>query len=396
MKIIFIHPTLGLGGAERWLVDMAVACQSLGHEVQIFCNAYDQRAAFADIHEHGLSVQVIGSWLPASLFGRLKLPCALLRMTWLGLRLRLARTSADLLVVDLVSHLLPWLRTGHFGRTLFYCHYPDLLMNMPGGSLYQWYRRPWNRLEVGGLAAADEVMVNSRFTGRVFGDTFPELEADGPRIVYPGIDTAPFTNISPLMKDLRQLERIEILVLGRFHPSKQLELAVTALAALSERLPEDLFRRVHLCMAGGFDERDVQQTNLVDGLRASLNQHPLGDRVSLRFNITDQDKVGLYAASACLLFTPAGEHLGLVPLEAMAAARPVVAVNNGGPCETLVDGQTGFLIEPRADAFADSLARLIETPGLARDMGLKGRERVKSRFDRLVSARDLLLNSNLE
>lgn len=46
-----------------------------------------------------------------------------------------------------------------------------------------------------------------------------------------------------------------------------------------------------------------------------------------------------------LLYTPSGEHFGIVPCEAMLSGAPVVAVNDGGPVETVKDGETGFLCE---------------------------------------------------
>mmetsp|Transcript_25585 Transcript_25585/g.101031 ORF Transcript_25585/g.101031 Transcript_25585/m.101031 type:complete len:104 (+) Transcript_25585:1454-1765(+) len=47
----------------------------------------------------------------------------------------------------------------------------------------------------------------------------------------------------------------------------------------------------------------------------------------------------------CLLYTPPEEHFGIVPLEAMAASRAVIACNSGGPLETIEEGVTGFLCE---------------------------------------------------
>ena len=54
------------------------------------------------------------------------------------------------------------------------------------------------------------------------------------------------------------------------------------------------------------------------------------------------------------------EHFGLVPLEAMAAQRAVIACNSGGPTESIVDGVTGFLCEPTPAAFAAAAHRLLD------------------------------------
>jgi alpha-1,3/alpha-1,6-mannosyltransferase len=65
--------------------------------------------------------------------------------------------------------------------------------------------------------------------------------------------------------------------------------------------------------------------------------------------------------------TPCGapfqnEHFGMVPLEAMAAQRAVVACASGGPMESIVEGVTGYLCAPTPAAFADAAARLLQDP----------------------------------
>ena len=45
-----------------------------------------------------------------------------------------------------------------------------------------------------------------------------------------------------------------------------------------------------------------------------------------------------------MLYTPGEEHFGIVPCEAMEKGIPVIAVNNGGPTETVEHEKTGFLV----------------------------------------------------
>lgn len=70
-----------------------------------------------------------------------------------------------------------------------------------------------------------------------------------------------------------------------------------------------------------------------------------------------------------------------VNLEAMAMGKPVVATRFGGSAEIVVDGETGFIVDPfdRA-AFADRLRRLLNDEGLRREMGWRGRERIRRKF----------------
>jgi len=75
------------------------------------------------------------------------------------------------------------------------------------------------------------------------------------------------------------------------------------------------------------------------------------------------------------------ESLGMVHLESMAMARPVVSMNNGGPAETVVDGETGYLVPPEdPDALADRVVALLRDPRLRARMGEAGRARVLAHF----------------
>ena len=55
------------------------------------------------------------------------------------------------------------------------------------------------------------------------------------------------------------------------------------------------------------------------------------------------------------LYTPPSEHFGIVPVEAMCCGTPVVAVNNGGPTESIRHQTTGFLADPTPEAFAEGV-----------------------------------------
>jgi alpha-1,3/alpha-1,6-mannosyltransferase len=123
----------------------------------------------------------------------------------------------------------------------------------------------------------------------------------------------------------------------------------------------------------------------------------LAGHVRLVRSPSDAEVHALLTRAACVVYTPVAEPFGLVPLEAMAAARPVIAVNHGGPTETIVHGRTGWLAEPQADAFADALARVLGDAAAARRMGEAGWAHVRHQFsrrafgDRLESALKLLV-----
>ncbi len=62
-----------------------------------------------------------------------------------------------------------------------------------------------------------------------------------------------------------------------------------------------------------------------------------------------------------MVLLPGEEDFGIVPVEAQACGRPVVALGRGGALETVVDGVTGVLVtDDGAEAFADGIRRALD------------------------------------
>ena len=75
------------------------------------------------------------------------------------------------------------------------------------------------------------------------------------------------------------------------------------------------------------------------------------------------------------------EPFGLVPLEAMACAKPVVVTKSGGLVESVIDGETGFIIEKRdVNTLAEKICLLLRDEKLAQQMGEAGRRHVEEHF----------------
>ena len=85
-----------------------------------------------------------------------------------------------------------------------------------------------------------------------------------------------------------------------------------------------------------------------------------------------------------MVYTPRNEHFGIVPLEAMLAETPVLAANEGGPTETVVNGQTGWLRDVSKVQDWTEVMRVALEGGdgeeRLKEMGKRGKERVIAEF----------------
>jgi len=379
LRVAFIHPDLGIGGAERLVLDAATHLRAAGHRVTIFTANYDPEHCFEETKNGGLELRVYGAWLPMQVAQHLRAPCAITRMVYLAGRMAMSPERFDVVFCDLVSHAIPVLRLLTSARIIFYCHFPDRLLTSRRAGWYQWYRAPIDRLEEVTTGMAHRVLVNSEFTAAAFGRTFARLGGLRPEVLYPGVDLECRDNLNGPSQDTG---RTQILSLSRYEHKKNVGLAIAALAAMRERLPPLVFGRLQLVVAGGFDQRLRECRDTFAGLQAQARSLGLEEQIVFHRSIAESQRRALLSRCLCVVNTAEHEHFGYVPLEAMAAGRPVVAVNNGGPAETVVDGVTGLLCAAAPAAFAHALARLVADPVAAAQMGRAARDHVAARFSK--------------
>jgi alpha-1,3/alpha-1,6-mannosyltransferase len=379
-SVAFIHPDLGIGGAERLVVDAAVHLRRSGHRVVLFTASHDPNRCFEETKDASLDVRVYGEFLPMQLGGHLRVPCAIARTGYVAGRVAAGKERFDLIFCDLVPHIIPILGLFTGAKILFYCHYPDQLIAPRRAGWYRWYRAPIDRLEEFTTGMADRILVNSEYTAAAFRRTFPRLAERALEVVYPGVDVELYNKAA--QTECPAAGEITILSIGRYEPAKNAGLAIEALAQLRVCLPAGVFDRLQLVIAGGFDERLAECRSTLAALQESARRHRLERQVVFLKSLPKEEILALLAHCFGLVHTATHEHFGYVPLEAMAAGRPVVVANTGGPAETVVDGVTGLVRPPTAQDFAGALAQLIRDPAAARRMGQAGRAHVRAHFSR--------------
>ncbi|KAI4108804.1 MAG: hypothetical protein L6R37_000802 [Teloschistes peruensis] len=419
-RIVFFHPDLGIGGAERLILDAALALQSLGHTITIYTSHRDPTHCFDEARPNGpLEIRVRGNTVfAATLFGRFKILFSILRQLHLLVQIcvfgELGRLKPDVFFVDQLSAGVPFLRWWFGGeqsgtRVLFYCHFPDLLLVQNRSRWWKSiWRLPFDWLEGWGMQGADKIVVNSGFTKGVVEEVWPSLAAKKGKdrvheigIVYPCVDTQP-SSPDPATDHTREEPTAElwkskktILSINRFERKKNIALALHAF----HTLPPQTRQYARLVLAGGHDPRvdenvkyHAELVALAEslGLRCATAKNlvtalNIPDDIEVLFllSVPAQLKTMLLSTARLLVYTPTNEHFGIVPLEAMRAGVPVLAADSGGPLETVVEGETGWLRSvEEVGEWTEIMRRVLD--GMSdeeiRVMGDKGKRWVESEF----------------
>jgi glycosyltransferase involved in cell wall biosynthesis len=197
-------------------------------------------------------------------------------------------------------------------------------------------------------------------------------------LAFPGIDYERFHPTGRIEK--------YFLIPGRIMWTKNVELGIAAFEKFKQICPQaEDFR---LVVAGIVDKKSEPYFEKLKKLAGGNN------KIEFVKKPDDKELFDLYDRAHAILFTPFNEDWGMVPLEAMAHGKPVIAVNRGGPLETVVHGESGFLVEPDADKFAHCMMELVNSPEKALAMGQFGRAHVE-RYDwkYFVNAIDEMLDS---
>jgi glycosyltransferase involved in cell wall biosynthesis len=192
------------------------------------------------------------------------------------------------------------------------------------------------------------------------------------RVEHPGIDTSLFTEAAP-----RPDWSWRLLYLGRMDERKGVHVAVEALAHLP---------RATLVIQGSGDPGYVER------LRGSAAELGVLDRIE--FSSAPRERLPeVYADADAVLFPVQWEEpWGLVPLEAMAVGRPVIASGTGGSAEYLRDGHNCLIYAPRGEPqeLAGAVDRLADQRALRahlRDEGLVTAARFSERrYNQAIAA----------
>lgn len=380
MRIGFVHPDLGIGGAERLVVDAALGLQQKGHHVDIWTSHHDPSHCFQETKDGTLNVKVYGDFIPRHIKGKCHVIMAILRNIYVAFALLFLGPKYDIIFCDQISVTNPLLML-RGAKILFYCHFPDKLLSSRKTLLKRIYRFPIDLLEEFTTGAAHVVVVNSHFTASQYQAAFTWLRAT-PKVLYPCInmrnyDRPPDGEVS--LGDVPEGKKL-VLSINRFERKKNIELLVRAFALIKANVKPAVWDELHLVLAGGYDPRVAENVEHVEELKKIVSELGLKGKVSFIQSFSEGQRYVLLKRAITLVYTPSNEHFGIGPLEGMYASLPVIAANSGGPLETVQDDVTGFLCPPTPQAFAQAITSIANDSKKSQAMGQAGRAWVTDQF----------------
>jgi glycogen(starch) synthase len=166
-----------------------------------------------------------------------------------------------------------------------------------------------------------------------------------------------------------------VLCVGRLEYRKNPEVVVRAAKAVCEKIPSAEF-----IFAGGARLRNT--ANYQDWLADLAQECGVASRMRFTGHQQHQEVEALQRAASIIVVPSRWENFPNVVMEAMIAARPIVASRVGGIPEMISDGETGLLVHPEdTEGWAQALIALLTDHERARRMGLRAREDALDRFD---------------
>jgi glycogen(starch) synthase len=388
LRICFIShdfPPDDYGGVGRYTADLAADFARRGHEVHVITAAKgDSRIDFQDgcwLHR----LAPIGRWI-AELEG-VAITQNLLRLWSAYDEVRRIHQRAP---VDLVSAPL-WLCEGLLCS--FDSRFPTVLTLMTAMATIAGYHPSWAdtdhtrqliTLEHETFAAARHIHAISRDILRKSELTYGESRAQ--KFIIPlGIkDRArEFTRRRPWPPEVP----VRVLFTGRLERRKGVDLLLQAAVRLIEQRCN-----VEFVFAG----KDTINTELGETYRAAFEREFARNPevlAGVRFTdwVTDDELMQHYADADICCFPSRYESFGLVVVEAMSFAKPVVAFDIGGVKEIVEQRRSGLLVKPEsAEELAGALRRLIEDAALRSEFGARSRALFEQHFRLEHTAGELL------
>jgi len=335
-------PELELGGVETFVVLLSKELKKLGHDVVVVSSG---GRLVEELRGYGV--------------GHIRLPVASKNPITVWYSALLLSKILKGLRVDVIhahSRVPDWVS-----------YFVSLLTKVPFVvSAHAFYTPHWGSRIV---AKADRVICDSASVGEYAVEKLGVSE-DKIRVVYNGIDVKKFEGTSPPFS--RKPYRVG--TIGRLAPSKGQKVLIEAFARLIKSGLE-----LRLVVVG-----DGPLMGELEAISSSLGVSEYVDFLGFRSDVPEcLSQIDVFVHPSLI-----PEPLSMALIEAMAASRPAIASGVGGFKEVIVDGETGYLVEPgRVEELEDAIRKVVRNPQRGLEMGKMGFKRVREMFssDKMAS-----------
>lgn len=345
MRILFINSIRMFGGGEVWMLRTLRALQQAGHQVWLCCRPQTELAERANAH---------GIPLKAVSFRSDFDPITIAQLAHF-----MARENIDVVLTNMDKEL----RLGGLAARL--AGVPAIVprrgIDYPLKNRWR-YRFAYNVL-------ATQIIANSQATKNALLRNAPWLDEKRISVVYNGVDLQDFSHANG--EQMRQNWGIQngaplLGFVGQLDERKGISVLLSSFEEIVRRVPQ-----ARLVIVGEGPLREM--------IESEIRRHGWEDRIRLSGFLNDVPAV--MSAIDLLLLPSFWEGFGIVLIEAMAAAKPVVTTAVSSMPEIVDDGRTGFLVPPGdAAALAARVCDLLQDQTKRRAFGLAARARAEKYF----------------
>lgn len=200
--------------------------------------------------------------------------------------------------------------------------------------MYAPFMKQLKESDIANARSATRTLVNSKYSKAAVKKAYG-IDAEVCRL---GVDIGKFRQLDIAKENM-------VISIGRLHESKGYDFLIASLARVQEEC------RPRLCIVADQapDDEKARLMKLAESGGVGLEIHCA---------VEDRELVELINRSMFAVYSPTGEPLGFLPLEAGACGIPAIGVAEGGVLETIRHGETGILCERDEERFADAVAQL--------------------------------------
>ncbi|MBK7973339.1 MAG: glycosyltransferase family 4 protein [Deltaproteobacteria bacterium] len=375
MNVWLVFPRFKMPtGAERFILGLARGLVERGHAATVVTHEFDPRCRA--LVAPGVMVHASGrdfAWT-----GNHYLDSAVRYLA--GAALPLSLPAAADVAVFFAAASVPALAVqrarGKGTRAFYFCFEPprfayrdrEAILARLGGvarAVIGPLARTWAWLDRRLVRCAERVLVFGPFIEAQVRELYPEAAVAR---VTPCVDVpAARLGRAEVRSRLGAGDAPVLLTVNFLHPRKRVDLFLAAVAEVATRHPDVI----------GVVVGEGPERARLEALAARLG---IGERVRFAGFVPDEELGSWYRMASVYLHTAHDESFGLTVLEAGSSGVPVVAVREGGVCETLDDGVTALLVDATPDALADGVMGVLDDRARAARLAGEAAERLPARF----------------